>query len=732
MNKIFVATWLAVAASLAAPVSIAAGYTSYVNPFIGTGSMEGGLSGNCYPGATSPFGMVQLCPDTHNNPDWYNASGYHYNDSTIYGFSHTRLSGTGACDLIDITLFPTIGDKTETAFSHSDETASPGYYKVLMQDEGITAELTTTPRVGIHRYTFPASAAEQHLWIDVDHSSTKGSWGRQIVNAQVRQTAANAVEGYRVITGWAKLRKIYFHMEFDRPVEVVSLHDGNRTITDGTTVINGTAPKMLLRFKGDGNHVVCKVGLSGVSVANARENMATEAPGFDFDRYVAEADAEWEKALGRIEVEGDRGQMTTFYTALYHTMIQPNLFSDVNGEFMLPDYSTAKAEAGHNRYTTFSLWDTYRAAHPLYTMLFPELTRDFVNSMIDHYESYGYLPIWSLWGNDNYCMIGNHAIPVVVDAVLKGIPGIDSGRAWRAVEGSSTMSHPNSPFDLWEGLGYMPEDVQTQSVSISLEMSYDDACVARLAARLGKTGEQARFEARSRNYANLFNPATGFFQPKNAAGEWMEPFDPLKHGGNGGAAFTEGNAWQYYWYVPHDISHLVALTGGKKAFEKKLDTFFTLDEKSGDQNNNVSGLIGQYAHGNEPSHHVAFLYNHVGKPEKTQALIRHIMATLYDNTPAGYSGNDDCGEMSAWYVFNALGFYPVDPASGRYDLGTPLFDRAVIHLPSGKDFTITASRRSADDFRVKSVKLNGAKYHDIAVGHSDIINGGSMEFSIGR
>lgn len=731
MNKmIFKGCVLAVAAGMF-PAGMSAKYTDYVNPFIGTGSMEGGLSGNCYPGATSPFGMVQLCPDTHNNPDWYNASGYHYNDSTIYGFSHTRLSGTGACDLIDITLFPTSGDATVSSFSHDEEKASPGYYMVRMRDEGITAELTTTPRVGIHRYTFPQNG-EKRLWIDVDHSSTKGSWGRQIVNAQVKQTSATTVEGYRVITGWAKLRKIYFHIAFDRPVEVVSLHDGGRTIADGTTVINGTAPRMLLRVNGGDNSVVCKVGLSGVSMANARDNVAAEASGFDFDRYVADAEREWENVLGRIEVEGDSTRMTTFYTALYHTMIQPNLFSDVNGEFMLPDYSTAKVEHGQNRYTTFSLWDTYRAAHPLYTMLFPDLTRDFVNSMIDHYESYGYLPIWSLWGNDNYCMIGNHAIPVVVDAVLKGIPGIDSGRAWAAVEGSSTMSHPNSPFNLWETLGYMPEELQTQSVSISLEMSYDDACVARLASHLGKAAEQARFERRSRNYANLYNPATGFFQPKDAEGNWIEPFDPLRHGGNGGAAFTEGNAWQYYWYVPHNLDHLVALTGGPKAFEKKLDTFFTLDEKSGDQNNNVSGLIGQYAHGNEPSHHVAFLYNHIGAPRKAQNLIHRIMSTLYDNTPAGYSGNDDCGEMSAWYVFNALGFYPVDPASGVYDLGTPLFDHAVVHLPGGKDFTITASRRSPEHFYVKSVRLNGVPYRDLTLSHSDIMNGGHMEFVIGK
>lgn len=705
-------------------------FTHYVNPFIGTGNMEGGLSGNCHPGATTPFGMVQVCADTHPAPDWYNASGYNYNDSVIYGFTHTRLSGTGVSDLIDISLFPTVTDRMTSAFSHNAESASPGYYSVMLADEGIKAELSATPRTGIHRYTYPAGSAERRVWVDVDRSMAKGSWGCHVIQGQLRQTAPTVVEGYRVITGWAKMRRVYFSIEFSQPVEIVELRDGDRTIADGTTVVNGSAPKGLFRVLGDGGDVVAKVGISPVSAAGARQNRMEEAPGNDFDAYVAQADSVWDAHLGRIEAEGEPERLTTFYTALYHTMIQPNLFSDRNGEFMLPDYSTAKAAAGENRYTTFSLWDTYRAAHPLYTILFPEVNRDFVNSMLDHYDAYGYLPIWHLWGQDNYCMIGNHAIPVVVDAVLKGTPGIDAERAFQAVKGSSVNSHTNSPFGVWERYGYMPEDLQTQSVSITLEMAYDDWCVAQLASRLGHKDDYERFVRRSGNFRNLFNPETGFFQAKNSDGKWLEGFDPVQHGANGGHPFTEGNAWQYFWYVPQDVDALVELTGGKKAFEKKLDTFFTLVEEREYKNQNVSGEIGQYAHGNEPSHHVALLYNWAGRHDKSAAMVRRILTTLYDNTSAGYAGNDDCGEMSAWYVFNALGFYPVNPASGEYAIGMPLFDRATIHLPGGKDFTVTASRRKPDSVNARRITLDGAPLSGLSLPHSSLMAGGTLHFDL--
>lgn len=706
-------------------------YTRYVDPFIGTGAIDGGLSGNNYPGATVPFGMVQLSPDTHEAPDWYNASGYDHNDSKIYGFSHTRLSGTGASDLIDLLLMPTTGNLKVSSFSHENESAHPGYYSVLLSDEGVKAELSATTRTGIHNYTYP-EGKERNLWVDLDHSANKGSWDRRIINAQIRLAAPNRIEGYRVITGWAKLRKVYFVIEFSEPVGDMKLYDGDgrEYSRSEASVINGRSPRALVSFGSGSRPVMCKVALSGVSVANARENLKAEAAANDFQHYVAAADRAWDSQLGKIEVKGDPEKLTTFYTALYHMMIQPNTFSDVNGQWMTPDYSVATVAPGETQYTTFSLWDTYRAAHPLYTIIEPERTRDFVNSMIRHYDYYGYLPIWHLWGQDNYCMIGNHAIPVVADAVLKGIPGIDTAHAWEAIKNSSTQSHPNSPFGVWEKYGYMPENIQTQSVSITLEMAFDDWCAQQVASVVGDTESEKRFGRRAQFYRNLHNPQNGFFAPKDDAGNWIEPFDPLKYGANGGQPFTEGNAWQYYWYVPHDIAGLIALTGGPKAFERKLDEFFTLTETSGEKNDNISGLIGQYAHGNEPSHHVAYLYNYIGKPEKTRRMVKRIMSELYNNNYNGYAGNDDCGEMSAWYVFSAMGFYPVNPASGVYDLGIPLFDECTIHLPSGNDFKITASRKSPSGVNVKKVRLNGSNYKSLTLSHRDILNGGTLHFDI--
>ena len=717
-------------AAFFASAALAGNYTQYVNPFIGTGAIDGGLSGNNYPGATVPFGMVQLSPDTHEAPDWYNASGYDHNDSRIYGFSHTRLSGTGASDLIDILMMPTTGDLKVSSFSHDRETASPGYYKVHLNDEGIDAELSATTRTGLHRYSYP-KGADRNIWLDVDHSANKGSWDRRIINAQIRQTAPNRLEGYRVITGWAKLRKVYFVIDFSEPISELKLFDGDgREYTaDDATLINGRSPRALISFGAGDKPVVGKVALSGVSLANARENMKAETDSYDFDRYVAAADRQWDSQLGKIEAKGDPENLTTFYTALYHMMLQPNTFSDINGEWMTPDYSVAKVPAGETQYTTFSLWDTYRAAHPLYTITEPERTRDFVNSMLRHYDYYGYLPVWHLWGQDNYCMIGNHAIPVVVDAVLKGIPGIDKAHAWEAVKNSSLQSHPNSPFGVWEKYGYMPENIQSQSVSITLEMAYDDWCAAQLAKAMGDEESAERFTRRSQFYRNLHNPDNMFFAPKDDAGNWIEPFDPLKFGANGGNPFTEGNAWQYYWYVPHDMEGLISLTGGPKAFEKKLDTFFTLTDTSGEKNDNISGLIGQYAHGNEPSHHVAYLYNNVGKPEKTRGMVKRIMTELYNNNYNGYAGNDDCGEMSAWYVFSAMGFYPVNPASGEYSVGLPLFDECVIHLPSGKDFSITADRRNPDSTKVKKILLNGKPVKGQTLRHADLASGGTLHFA---
>lgn len=702
-------------------------YTRWVNPFIGTGAVESSLSGNNYPGATVPFGMVQLSPDTREAPDWAQASGYDYNDSTIYGFSHTRLSGTGASDFIDILMFPTQSGKRQSGFTHEQESARPGYYQVMLAEEGIRAELTASARVGVHRYTYPQKGAAQ-VWLDLDHSANKGSWGRRIIQSQIRIISPTVVEGYRIITGWAKLRKIYFHIEFSMPILSSELSDGDRRHVD-TPVINGTNLHGLFSFDRKGNdELIAKVALSPVSIENARQNMTAEVPAWNFDEVSAAAEQSWENELGKIQIQGTDLQKTIFYTALYHTMVQPNTMSDVNGEYMATDYTTRQLKEGETHYSTFSLWDTFRAAHPLYTLLHTDKTEDFVKSMIRQYDDYGYLPIWQLWGQDNYCMIGNHSIPVIVDAVLKGIAGIDAEKAYEAVRASSLTSHPNSPFDVWEKYGYMPENIQTQSVSITLEQAYDDWCVAQLAKKLGKEEDYNRFMKRSAYYRNLFNPTTGFFQPKDDKGEWILPFDPYKYGANGGYPFTEGNAWQYYWYVPQNITDLITLTGGKKAFTQKLDAFFTTTHQSGELNDNASGFVGQYAHGNEPSHHVAYLYACAGEAWKTQKYVAHIMNNLYNNSSSGYAGNDDCGEMSAWYIFSALGFYPVNPASGEYVIGTPMLEEAVIQLPGGKQFIVKAPRKKESDIYIRSMKLNGKKYTKTFITHQDLINGGTLEF----
>ena len=701
--------------------------TRWVNPFIGTGAVQSSLSGNNYPGATVPFGMVQLSPDTREAPDWAQASGYDYNDSIIYGFSHTRLSGTGASDFIDILLFPTISDKRKSTFTHQHEQARPGYYQVLLKDEKIQAELTASVHVGVHRYTC-SDGDQLKLWLDLDHSANKGSWNRRIIQSQLRMVSPTVVEGYRIITGWAKLRKIYFHLEFSQPILSNQLYDGNR-MYENTPVINGTELRGLFCFDKKWNkELICKVALSPVSIENARLNMATEVPGWDFEYIARAAETSWEKELKKIIIQGTDLQKKIFYTALYHTMVQPNTMSDVNGEYMASDYVTRSVAKGEVHYSTFSLWDTFRAAHPLYTLIHTHRIPDFVKSMMRQYDYYGYLPVWQLWGQDNYCMIGNHSIPVIVDAVLKGVAGVDEEKAYEAVFNSSIVSHPNSPFEVWEKYGYMPENIQTQSVSITLEQAFDDWCVAQLAKRLGKEKDYNHFMKRSAFYRNLFNSKTGFFQPKNDKGEWIEPFDPYKYGANGGYPFTEGNAWQYFWYVPQNIPDLISLTGGNKAFVAKLDTFLTVSYQSGALNDNASGFVGQYAHGNEPSHHVAYLYACAGEPWKTQKYVAYIMNELYNDSSSGYAGNDDCGEMSAWYVFGALGFYPVNPVSGEYVIGTPMLEEAVIQLPGRKTFTVKAPRKEDNEVYICSMKLNGEKYTKNYITHQDIMKGGILEF----
>jgi predicted alpha-1,2-mannosidase len=711
--------------------------TPFVNPFIGTGAVENSLSGNTYPGATVPFGFVQLSPDTKENPEWREPSGYDYNARRIYGFSHTHLSGTGVADLFDVMLMPTTKDLEALAqtfdyssgFSHRNESAGAGCYRVLLDESGVGAELTATLRTGMHRYAYP-SGAPNSLAIDLNHSRDKNSWGTRISSAQLRIVDSCTVEGYRAISGWAKLRKVYFHAKLSRPVRSAVLMSDSRACGDAD-VVNGTSVRALLSFEESSRPLVVKVALSAVSVANAAENMR-ENPSWDFDLVAAQADEAWERELSKIAVKATPAQKEIFYTALYHAFIQPNTFSDLNGEYQAIDYTTRKLRAGETHYSTFSLWDSYRATHPLYTILQPLRSSDFVNSLLRQYDAYGYLPIWQLWGQENYCMIGNHAIPVVVDAALKGIANIDVQKAYQAVKKSSTRSHLNAPFDLWDKYGYMPENLQTQSVSLTLEVAYNDWCVAQLAKRLGYDDDYSRFTKRAQRYRNLFNPQTKFFWAKDDQGRWLQPFDPLRYGANGGYPFTEGNAWQYLWYVPHDLPGLVGLMGGKKAFEAKLDEFFTLETENREKNSNASGFIGQYAHGNEPSHHVTYLYACIGAPQKTQRYVSRVLNELYNNTSSGYAGNEDCGQMSAWYVFSSLGFYPVNPVGGEYILGAPLLEEATITLPQGKTFTVKAPRKSPDELYVREVTLNGKPYREIFIRHEDIMSGGALEFKMGK
>ncbi|MCD8288852.1 MAG: GH92 family glycosyl hydrolase [Prevotella sp.] len=712
-------------------------HTKYVNPFIGTEAAANSLPGNTFPGAAMPFGMVQLSPDTQEAPDWDNASGYSYAHDTIYGFSHTHLSGTGACDLLDILMLPFSHDGEERPvehFSHKEESACPGYYRVRLRDSGIEAELTATARTGMHRYTF-GKGKRQRVFLDLDHSAPKGSWNRRIIDARVRIVSPTIIEGYRIITGWARLRAVYFRIEFSKPLKGHVLQDGDRR-EDKAEFVSGTKVRAFFDFDAkEGAELVCKVGISPVSPEGAQRALDEEAENMDFETCRNSADETWERMLSRIDVRGREKDKIMFYTALYHVMIQPNIMSDIDGKYVAPDHTIRTMAEGGTYYSTFSLWDTFRAVHPLYTILWPEYDAAFVESMLLHCEIAGYLPVWQLWGQDNHCMIGNHAVPVVVDAYMKGIlPEADSSHVMAAVEASCGTSHQGLAVEVWEKYGYMPENVLSQSVSITLEQAFDDWCAALLAGKLGRGKTRERYLRRSEFYRNIFDEETGFFRAKDDRGNWTEPFDPLLYGANGGSPYTEGNAWQYLWYVPQDIPSLMTLMGGRKTFLEKLDEFFSLDARHGETNSNVSGFIGQYAQGNEPCHHVAYLYSMAGKPRHTEDIVHRIIRQMYDTSPGGCPGNDDCGQMSAWLVFSMMGFYPVNPVSGEFVLGTPVFDKVTINLPDGKKFKIIALRVNPTDWNVKKVRLKNDSgtetLKENTVRYDDIMRGGDLIFTI--
>ncbi len=696
-----------------------------VNPFIGTD-----FTGNTYPGAQVPFGMVQLSPD-NGLPGWDRIAGYFWPDSTIAGFSHTHLSGTGAGDLYDISFMPVMLPYREaeaplgihSKFSHEEESASAGYYKVRLSDYDIQVELTATPRCGVQRYTFPKGDAAVFL------NLRKALNWDATVDAHVEQVDSVTIRGYRFSNGWAREQRVFFCTRFSRPLAmsldtVAILTEGKRT---GTSVI------ARFDFQAEaGEQLVVSTALSGVSMDGAMRNLQAEVPEDDFDKCLAAAREAWDRQLGRIEVRcEDRDEKVKFYTALYHAMLAPTLYSDVDGAYLGPDRQEHRTE-GWDNYGTFSLWDTYRAAHPLYTLVAPERVDDMVNSFIAFYEQNERLPVWNMWASETDMMIGYHAVAVIADAYLKGIGGFDAEKALEACVATANLDDYRG-IGAYKKLGYVPYDLKDPynaddwSLSKTLEYAYDDHCIARMAEKMGRTDIAEEFYRRAQNYRNVYNPETGFMQPRDSRGHFVEPFSPDDYTPH----ICESNGWQYFWSVQHDVEGLIELAGGKERFAQKLDSMFTYHPGEDDELPIFStGMIGQYAHGNEPSHHVIYLFNAVGQPWKTQQYAARVMHELYLNTPAGLCGNEDCGQMSAWYVFSAMGFYPVDPVSGRYELGTPLYPEVKLHLADGKTFTVRANGVSRENCYVKSVKLNGVPYDKTYITHEQILSGGVMEIEM--
>ena len=696
-----------------------------VNPFIGTD-----FTGNTYPGAQVPFGMVQLSPD-NGLPGWDRIAGYFWPDSTIAGFSHTHLSGTGAGDLYDISFMPVMLPYREaeaplgihSKFSHEEESASAGYYKVRLSDYDIQVELTATPRCGVQRYTFPKGDAAVFL------NLRKALNWDATVDTHVEQVDSVTIRGYRFSNGWARGQRVFFCTRFSRPL-AMSL-DTAAILTGGKRT--GTSVIARFDFQAEaGEQLVVSTALSGVSMDGAMRNLQAEVPEDDFDKCLAAAREAWDRQLGRIEVRcEDRDEKVKFYTALYHAMLAPTLYSDVDGAYLGPDRQEHRTE-GWDNYGTFSLWDTYRAAHPLYTLVAPERVDDMVNSFIAFYEQNGRLPVWNMWASETDMMIGYHAVAVIADAYLKGIGGFDAEKALEACVATANLDDYRG-IGAYKKLGYVPCDLKDPhnaddwSLSKTLEYAYDDHCIARMAEKMGRTDIAEEFYRRAQNYRNVYNPETGFMQPRDSRGHFVEPFSPDDYTPH----ICESNGWQYFWSVQHDVEGLIELAGGKERFAQKLDSMFTYHPGEDDELPIFStGMIGQYAHGNEPSHHVIYLFNAVGQPWKTQQYAARVMHELYLNTPAGLYGNEDCGQMSAWYVFSAMGFYPVDPVSGRYELGTPLYPEVKLHLADGKTFTVRANGVSRENCYVKSVKLNGVPYDKTYITHEQILSGGVMEIKM--
>ena len=711
------------------PTQTSIDYTQSVNPFIGTD-----FTGNTYPGAQAPFGMVQLSPD-NGLPGWDRISGYFYPDSTIAGFSHTHLSGTGAGDLYDLIFMPVTLPYKEnpqgglgiySLFSHNDEEASAGYYRVKLQDYNINVELTATPRCGVQRYTFPK--AESMVVLNLKKAM---NWDFTM-DSKIEVIDSCNIRGYRFSEGWARGQKVYFATRFSRPFKKME-------ITDADIKLRGeqVGTSNIARFYFDteeGDQVVVTTAISGVSMEGAQNNLKAEAPHNDFDKYLAEAKDAWNKQLSTIEVVGGNADdRVNFYTALYHSMIAPTIYSDVDGKYYGPDKQVHQAN-GWTNYSTFSLWDTFRAAHPLFTYTEPARVNDMVKSFIAFFEQNGRLPVWNFWGSETDMMIGYHSVPVIVDAYLKGIGDFDAEKALEACIATANIDEYRG-IGSYKKNGYIPYNVtdkynsENWSLSRTLEYAFDDFCIAEMAKKMGKTELANEFYKRSQNYRNVYNPATNFMQPIDDKGVFQPNFNPDEYT----AHICESNAWHYFWSVQHDIKGLIALSGGQDKFAAKLDSMFTYIPAGNEELPIFStGMIGQYAHGNEPSHHVIYLYNKVRQPWKAQKYAAEVMHKLYFNAPAGLCGNEDCGQMSAWYVFSAMGFYPVNPVSGEYEIGTPLFPEMRLNLKNGKTFTVLAPNVSRENIYIQSVKVNGKPYDKSYITHQQIMDGATIEFVMGN
>jgi predicted alpha-1,2-mannosidase len=686
---------------------------SYVNPFIGTGG-----HGHTYPGATMPFGMMQLSPDTRLD-GWDGCSGYHYSDDEIYGFSHTHLSGTGVSDYGDILLMPTSkqvfnngADGKEgykSKFSHKNEVAEPGFYKVHLDDTNIDVELTVSKRSGIHKYQFP-SVENQFVILDLLHRD-------KVLDAKIIKVSDTEIVGYRFSEAWASDQRLYFAIK--------TSHSFIDVLQSPTKKGKAGAQKIALHFSNPKNEALTiKIGISAVDIDGAKKNLEAEIGNQTFEQVKKIAQDFWEKQLEKIVVEDkNKGNKANFYTSMYHVSIAPNLYQDVDGRYRGMDMKIHETK-DFDYYTVFSLWDTYRAAHPLYTIIEQEKTNDFINTFLAKYEEGGILPIWDLSANYTGCMIGYHAVPVIADAYLKGIRNYDVDKAFEAMKHSATRDKLG--LNSYKNFGFIPVEKESESVSKTLEYAYDDWTMAQMAKDLGKESDYKTYSERAQYYKNVFDPSTQFMRGR-FRNTWFAPFDPYEVNFN----YTEANSWQYSFYVPQDISGFTKLLGGKQQLENQLDKLFSANDKtSGSHQVDITGLIGQYAHGNEPSHHMAYLYNFVNNPSKTQEKVRQILTELYTNTPDGISGNEDCGQMSAWYIFSSLGFYPVTPGSNQYIIGSPLFEKVTINLENGKAFTVAANNQSEENKYIQSAKLNGEKYEYSYINHQDIMNGGSLVFEM--